>query len=145
MAPASRSRPPHSARQEVGRDEASPRRFPIVGIGASAGGLEAFTQLLRALPSDTGMSFVIVQHLDPTHETVLTDLLARATRMPTSQIIDRTPVRPDHVYVIPPNRSLTIAGGILRLARGQRSTADICPSTPSWPRWPTIRGLGRSG
>jgi two-component system CheB/CheR fusion protein len=105
----------------VGPDEASPR-FPIVGIGASAGGLEAFTQLLRALPSDTGMSFVIVQHLDPTHETVLTDLLARATRMPTSQIIDRTPVRPDHVYVIPPNRSLTIAGGILRL--GSRATID---------------------
>jgi len=99
---------------------ASSPRFPIVGIGASAGGLEAFTQLLRALPNDTGMAFVFVQHLDPKHETVLTDLLSKATRMPTSQVADGTPVRPDHVYIIPPNHSLTISGGILRL--GSRET-----------------------
>ena len=86
-----------------------------MGIGASAGGLEAFTQLLRALPHNTGMGFVFVQHLDPTHETVLTDLLSRATRMPTSQVEDGIPVQPDHVYVIPPNHSLTIAGGVLHL------------------------------
>ena len=93
----------------------SPSRFPIVGIGASAGGLEAFTQLLRRLPADTGLAFVLVQHLDPRHETVLTELLSKATRMPTNQVQDGMPVRPDHVYVIPPNRSLTIAGGILHL------------------------------
>jgi two-component system, chemotaxis family, CheB/CheR fusion protein len=86
-----------------------------VGIGASAGGLEAFTQLLRALPNDTGMAFVFVQHLDPTHATVLTELLSKATGMPTSEVEDPTPVRPDHVYVIPPNHSLTISGGILHL------------------------------
>ena len=56
--------------------------FPIVGIGASAGGLEAMTQLLRALPSETGMAFVLVQHLDPTHESALTSLLSRLTSMP---------------------------------------------------------------
>jgi two-component system, chemotaxis family, CheB/CheR fusion protein len=93
----------------------SSTRFPIVGIGASAGGLAAFTELLRGLPSDTGMAFVFVQHLDPTHATVLTDLLSKATRMATSEVEDGTPVRPDHVYVIPPNHSLTISGGILRL------------------------------
>jgi len=93
----------------------SPPCFPIVGIGASAGGLEAFTRLLQALPNNTGMAFVFVQHLDPTHETVLTDLLSRATAMPTSQVQDGTPVQPDHVYVIPPNHSLTISGGILHL------------------------------
>jgi two-component system CheB/CheR fusion protein len=93
-----------------------------VGIGASAGGLEAFTKLLQALPNDTGMAFVFVQHLDPTHETVLTELLSRATRMPTSQVEDGTPVQPDHVYIIPPNHSLTISGGILRL--GSRDKTD---------------------
>jgi two-component system CheB/CheR fusion protein len=105
-----------SVRQDV-EDEvpSSPLHFPIAGIGASAGGLEAFTHLLQALPNDTGMAFVFVQHLDPTHETVLTDLLSKATRMPTSQVVDGTPVQPDHVYVIPPNYSLTISGGILHL------------------------------
>ena len=93
-----------------------------MGIGASAGGLEAFTNLLRALPNDTGMAFVFVQHLDPTHQTVLTDLLSRATRMPTRQVEDGTPVQPDHVYVIPPNHSLTISGGTLRL--GSRDKTD---------------------
>src|SRR6187200_2739110 len=97
-----------TARVEHLRAPSGSRGFPIVGIGASAGGLEAFTQLLRALPTDTGMAFVFVQHLDPTHATVLTDLLSRATRMPTRQIEDGTLVRPDHVYVIPPNHSLTI-------------------------------------
>ena len=89
--------------------------FPVVGIGASAGGLEAFSQLLRALPTATGMAFVFVQHLDPTHPTILTDLLAKATRMPTRQVEDGTAIHPNHVYVIPPNRSLTMSGGILRL------------------------------
>jgi two-component system CheB/CheR fusion protein len=106
---------------------ASSLRFPIVGIGASAGGLEAFTQLLRALPNDTGMAFVFVQHLDPTHETVLTALLSKATRMPTSQVADNTPVRPDHVYVIPPNHSLTISGGILRLGRRDKTPGRHLP------------------
>jgi two-component system CheB/CheR fusion protein len=102
-------------------------RFPIVGTGASAGGLEAFTQLLRALPNDTGMAFVFVQHLDPTHETVLTDLLSKATRMPTSQVEDGTLVRPDHVYVIPPNHSLTISGGILRLGSRDKTHGRHLP------------------
>src|SRR4030095_157489 len=59
----------------------TPNHFPVVGIGASAGGLEAFTELLKNLPLDTGMGFVLVQHLDPQHESALVDLLARATSM----------------------------------------------------------------
>ena len=121
------SRPPHGRSQDRRHEGAPASRFPIVGIGASAGGLEAFTQLLRALPNDTGMAFVFVQHLDPTHETVLTDLLSRATRMLTSQVEDGTPVQPDHVYVIPPNHSLTISGGILRLGSRDKTNGRHLP------------------
>ena len=90
--------------------------FPVVGIGASAGGLEATTQLFQALPADLGMAFVLVSHLDPLHPSSLADLLGRATRMPVREVSDGTAVEPDHVYVIPPNTSLTIERGILRLA-----------------------------
>jgi two-component system CheB/CheR fusion protein len=94
-----------------------PRRalFPIVGVGASAGGLEAFTQLLQALGAGTEMAYVLVQHLDPSHESVLTELLAKATEMPVRQVSDATPVEPNHAYVIPPNVDMIIAQGILRL------------------------------
>src|ERR1700736_3355193 len=89
--------------------------FPIVGVGASAGGLEAYTQLLKALGSGTGMAYVLVQHLDPSHESALTELLAKATEMPVRQVTDATPVEPNHVYVIPPNVDMIILRGILRL------------------------------
>src|SRR5882724_9424289 len=89
--------------------------FPIVGVGASAGGLEAFTQLLKALGPGSGMAYVLVQHLDPSHESALTELLAKATEMPVRQVTDATPVEPNHVYVIPPNVDMTISQGILRL------------------------------
>jgi two-component system CheB/CheR fusion protein len=89
--------------------------FPIVGISASAGGLEAFTDLLKALPVDTGMGFVLVQHLDPVHESALQHLLGRATAMPVHEVSHNLAVLPNHVYVIPPNKSLDIAKGVLRL------------------------------
>jgi two-component system CheB/CheR fusion protein len=94
--------------------------FPVVGVGASAGGLEAFSQLLSALPDNTGMAFVLVQHLDPTHESKLSELLAKATRMPLVEATHGLGVRPDHVYIIPPNTTLTIAQGVLQLTtRGE--------------------------
>ncbi|MBA4137923.1 MAG: hypothetical protein C0518_11445 [Opitutus sp.] len=89
--------------------------FPIVGIGASAGGLEAFTQLLTHLPTDTGCGFVFVQHLDPQHESELTAILARSTKMPVHEVTDRLQIKPDHVYVIPPNKTLGITHGFLEL------------------------------
>jgi two-component system, chemotaxis family, CheB/CheR fusion protein len=91
------------------------RRFPIVGVGASAGGLEAFTALLKHLPLDLGMGFVLVQHLDPLHESALTQLLKRATSMPVREVTNNLRVKANHIYVIPPNTSLCIAQGVLKL------------------------------
>ena len=89
--------------------------FPVVGVGASAGGLEALTQLLKALPRDTGMAFVIVQHLAPDHASSLAEILSRTTKMKVCEVRDEPTVEPDHVYVIPPGRDMIIAGGKLRL------------------------------
>ncbi len=91
-------------------------RHPIVGIGASAGGLDACSRLLEALPAETGLAFVLVQHLDPTHQSELAPLLARAAAMPVLQASDGQAVEPGHVYVIPPGAVLTIEAGRLRLA-----------------------------
>jgi len=106
------------------------RSFPIVGIGASAGGLEALEQFLRHVPKNSGMAYVIIQHLDPTHKGVMPELLQRATTMKVAQVRDRTPVRPDCVYVIPPNRDMTILHGVLHLfepaaPRGLRLPIDL--------------------
>ncbi len=89
--------------------------FPVVGVGASAGGLEAFTALLKALRTDTGMAFVLVQHMDPMHESLLNQLLSKATTMPVTQVADHTPLKPNRVYVIPPNKDLSIDRGVLLL------------------------------
>jgi len=89
--------------------------FPIVGIGASAGGLEAFERLFSHLSPDAGMAFVLVQHLDPTHESLLTELVQRFTRMPVRQVIDGVAVERNHVYVIPPNQDLALLQGRLHL------------------------------
>jgi chemotaxis response regulator CheB len=80
-----------------------------VDIGASAGGLEALRQLLQALPPDTGLGYVIVQHLAPVHPSALAEILSRATAMPVVEVRDEPRVQPNHVYVIPPGRTMTIA------------------------------------
>jgi len=103
--------------------------FPVVGMGASAGGLEAFTEFLKHLPEKTGMAFVLVQHLDPKHSSVLRDLLSRKTRIPVVEVQDGVTVEPDHVYVIPANTNMVIEGRALRLAartlvRGQHMPID---------------------
>ena len=90
--------------------------FPVAGVGASAGGLEAFTALLKALPDDTGMAFVLVQHMDPAHQSALSQILSRATKMPVDEVTGGMAVQPNRVYVIPSNADMTIEGGILRLA-----------------------------
>ena len=106
-----------------------PAKFPIVGLGASAGGLEAFEQFLRAMPSDSGMALVLVQHLDPTHGSILGEILQRSTAMPVVEAQDQMQVAPNHVYVIPPNREMEIFHGVLQLSvpkadRGQRMPID---------------------
>lgn len=87
---------------------------PIVGVGASAGGLEAFKQLLGALPEDTGMAFVLISHLGHSQKSMLSQLLSRATQMRVEQVGEATEVHPNVVYVIPPNRYLQISDGFLR-------------------------------
>jgi two-component system, chemotaxis family, CheB/CheR fusion protein len=101
--------------------------FPIVGIGASAGGLEAFTQLLGALPLDTGLGFVLVQHLDPGHESALVQILARATGLPVREVENDETVEPNQVYVIPRDTNLTIVKGVLKLAPRPRTRAPHRP------------------
>ena len=81
--------------------------FPIVGIGASAGGLEACTQVLAHLPAGIGLALVLVQHLDPTHTSLLPELLARVTPLPVRQVQDGTAVAPGQLYVVPPNMAQT--------------------------------------
>jgi two-component system CheB/CheR fusion protein len=91
--------------------------FPIVGVGASAGGFEAFGELLNALPVDSGMAFVLIQHLDPAHESMLAPLLARKSALPVAQVTDGIAVQPNKVYVIPPNTKMGIEGGLLKLVK----------------------------
>ena len=90
--------------------------FPIVGIGASAGGLEAFSQLLSHLPTDSGMGFVLIQHLSRDHKSQLSEILARRTQMPVIEVQDGMMVEPNHIYIIPPNSKMTLAKNLLRLA-----------------------------
>ncbi|MEI7840780.1 MAG: chemotaxis protein CheB [Methylococcaceae bacterium] len=106
-----------------------PRRFPIVGIGASAGGLEAFEQFFRNAPVNSGMAFVLVPHLDPSHASLLTEILQRNTTMPVVEALNQLKVKPNCVYIIPPNRDMEISNGKLQLSvpnapRGQRMPID---------------------
>ncbi|MGA2397064.1 MAG: chemotaxis protein CheB [Steroidobacteraceae bacterium] len=102
----------------------------IVGLGASAGGLEPLEQFLAHVPVPSGLAYIVVQHLDPTHKAMLTELLQRATSMPVREVTASLRVEPDAVYVIPPNTELTVKGGLLRLAepsepRGMRLPIDV--------------------
>jgi len=91
--------------------------FPVVGIGASAGGLDACRKFLEALPADFGMAFILVQHLDPTHESMMVDLLTSHTSMTVRQAADGMPVERDHLYIIPPGSYLAVDDGVLRLSK----------------------------
>ena len=101
--------------------------FPIVGIAASAGGLEAFTGLLSHLPVDTGMAFVLIQHLSPDHKSLLTEILARTTQMPVSQVTDGMAVEPNQVYVIPPNTKMVLYKGVLQLSPREKIYGKYMP------------------
>ncbi|MCX6237894.1 MAG: PAS domain-containing protein [Bacteroidia bacterium] len=105
-------------------------QFPIVGLGASAGGLEALEQFFGNMPKDNGMAFVVIQHLDPTHVGIMPELLQRITLMKVIQASDRLKVKPNCVYVIPPNKSMSLLKGALYLfdpveSRGLRLPIDI--------------------
>jgi two-component system CheB/CheR fusion protein len=107
-----------------------PARFPIVGIGASAGGLEAATTLFKELASDLGAAYILVLHLDPARESAVTEILGRTTRMPVVQVKDGMRVSPDHIYVIPPNYDMSIADRVLHLReRPERRSANTTIDT----------------
>lgn len=94
----------------------SVNRFPVVGIGASAGGLDAFKRLLKAIPEDSGMAYVLVQHLDPSHESLLPEILQKVTSIPVREITDDIKVLSDHIYIIPSNKMLIANDGVLELS-----------------------------
>lgn len=95
--------------------EHKPAGPPIVGIGASAGGLDAFKKFFAAMPDGSGLAFVLIPHLDPKHESLMVELIARHTPMPVVEAGEGMAVEPNHVYVLPPNKYMTITGGVLHL------------------------------
>ena len=108
-------RRPASAATKPGGTAQSP--VPIVAIGASAGGLDAMARLLDAMPVDTGMAFLLVQHLDPHHPSQLADLLATHTAMPVTEAAEGMGIAPDAIYICPPGYFLAIRFGVLHLTR----------------------------
>ncbi|HEU0137892.1 MAG TPA: CheR family methyltransferase, partial [Flavobacterium sp.] len=94
----------------------STQNFPVVGIGASAGGLDAFKRLIETIPHNSGMAFVRVQHLAPSHESILAEILAKYTDLPVHEIIDEINIAPNNIYIIPENKMLTASEGALKLS-----------------------------
>lgn len=108
--------------------EAPPREgFPVVGIGASAGGLEAYQQFFEHMPADSGMAFVLLTHLDPRHPSMLSDILSKHTKMSIVEAEDGTRTEPNHVYVIPPDKRISIIQGILFLLPREELQAKRLP------------------
>jgi two-component system, chemotaxis family, CheB/CheR fusion protein len=110
------SNPLEATHDPLEGDGTGPAVIPVVGIGASAGGLDVFKRLLSDLPVDTGFAIVFIQHLDPNHQSMLAEILARTTTMPVMEAADGIRLEANHVYVIPANIDLTIADGALKLA-----------------------------
>jgi two-component system CheB/CheR fusion protein len=118
--------------------------LPIVGIGASAGGVEALEQFFRAVPADHGMAFVVVTHLSPSHESMLAEILGRAARMRVFNATDGEVVQPQQVYVLPSSATLTIREGRLRLHRTGLPITSGPRSTSFSSRSPRIKKSVRS-
>ena len=121
---------PAPAGAELGGGEPPAKRFPTVGIGASAGGVHALQQFFESLPEDVEAAFVVVVHLDPEHQSELPAILAMRTKMPVTQVAGRTRLEPGHVYIIPPNRQLLVTDQHLSVAefdepRWQRAPIDL--------------------
>ena len=90
--------------------------FPVVGLGASAGGLEAFKKLIKAIPENSGMAYILVQHLHPDHSSSLPEILQRETKTSVHEISDNVEVKPDNIYILPSNKMLVATDGILQLS-----------------------------
>lgn len=116
--------PPPPSGPDPGPSELTPL---IVGIGASAGGLEAFTRFFAHMPADNGMVILVVQHLSPNHSSMLVEILGRNTPIPVLEAADGEKMEPNHVYVIPPDATLTVGDGVLHVTK---------PAPPRQYRWP---------
>lgn len=127
-----------------------PDAVRVVGLGASAGGLEPLRQFLAGVPPASGLAYVVIQHMDPTHKTMLAELLQRATAMPVQQAVDGQRIVPNTVYVIPPNAELTVGGGALHLAalsepREHRLPIDVMFASMARELGPEAIGVVLSG
>ncbi|MBA3920731.1 MAG: ATPase, partial [Nostocaceae cyanobacterium] len=125
----SRKSPSHASIEEPARKQQNEHnaKFPIVGIGASAGGLEAFSELLKNLPIDTGMAFVLIQHLNPDYQSLLSEILGRITLLPVSEVTEGVAVEPNRVYIIPPNTQMFVSQGNLRLTPREKIKGKYMP------------------
>jgi len=133
--PMKRDRPPRVVRTDITISDTAQTNtgFPIVGLGASAGALDAFTRFFTVMPPDSGMAFVLIQHIDPTHESLTAELLSRHTKMSVMQVKGEMAVEPNHVYVIPPNRYLSMRDGKLQL-----TSPEKLPRLAAAPRTPGV-------
>jgi len=125
-----KTEPAISVKEKKETTEPEKSKFPIVGIGASAGGLEALEQFLGNVSDNSGMAYVVIQHLDPTQKGMLPELLQRISKMKVFQVKDRMKIKPNFVYVIPPNKSMSVLKGVLHLfdpieSRGMRLPIDF--------------------
>src|SRR5215467_1187127 len=117
----------NSGNGQHGADTPPKNDLSIVAIGASAGGIEAFTELMSNLPADTGMAFVLIQHLDPKHHSILTELFSKKTSMGVKEVANGMRVEPNHIYVIPPNAVMSISNHSLRLSPREESRSLHMP------------------
>ncbi|MGB7394857.1 MAG: chemotaxis protein CheB [Pricia sp.] len=125
------------------------QEFPLVGVGASAGGLESFKRLLGAIPKDSGMAYILVQHLSPSHESTLPEILSRSTDIPVQEITDDCQLKPDHIYVIPENKLLEVTDHSLKLSprkeQEQHMPIDMFFSSMAQVHGPMAIGIVLSG
>lgn len=135
--------PPLSPKKEAKTDQKpAGGAFPIVGMGASAGGLEAFEKFFTHLPGDSGMAFILVSHLDPDHASMMAELVRRFTPMPVTEVTDGMRVEANRVYTIPPNRHLAMDQD-LRVVSGNHAFYDFFQVSPEETAGRSIFGLGQ--
>ncbi|HTO15646.1 MAG TPA: CheR family methyltransferase [Edaphocola sp.] len=106
--------------------QTSLQKFPIVGIGASAGGLEAFTRFIKIIPEVSGMAYVLIQHFDPSHESFLVEILQRISKIPVCEITEATQLAPDHIYIIPSNKILRATDEGFQLSPRVKNSINLC-------------------
>lgn len=117
--------------------------FPVVGIGASAGGLQALVRLFENMPANNGMAYVVILHLSPQHQSTADQVLQHVTRMPVVQVADTVQIEPNHVYVIAPNKQLSMMDGSLTVVDMQRPRGQHVAIDGFSARWPRRSGSAR--